>query len=148
MWLIHQAFGAALFFGCSFAQQDPKNPNLTSAFDIIEELRTLRDIQEENRKRIAKHDTELVAIKYELDEAKRNCNCRSTDNVAIPAMERTGDPQLNENRIQKGRSFSFKSVNELLIRRKCVSYIHFIHSCLCLAHSSLSQHAIYKFILK
>lgn len=104
MWLIHLVFVAALFF-YSVAQQHLKNQNPTTAFDIIEELRILRNSEEESRKRIAKHDTELAAIKSELDAARRYCDCSSTDNDELPGLRRTGDPQLNENRIRKGRSF-------------------------------------------
>lgn len=56
MWLIRLAFVAALCF-YSVAQQHLNIQNPTTAFDIIEELRILRNSEEERRKRIAKHDT-------------------------------------------------------------------------------------------
>lgn len=104
MWLIRFAFVAALCF-YSVAQQHPKNQNPTTAFDTIEELRILRNSEEESRKRIAKHDTELATIKSELDPARRYCDCWSTDNDELPGLKRTGDPQLSVNRIRKDRSF-------------------------------------------
>lgn len=104
MWLIRLAFVAALFFD-SVAQQHLKNQNPTTAFDIIEELRILRYRDEESRKHIAKHDTELAAIKSQLDATKGYCDCWPMDNAALPGLKTTGDPQLNENRIRKGRSF-------------------------------------------
>lgn len=93
----------SLFLFCCSTIQNP-----TTAFDIIEELRILRNSEEESRKRIAKHDTELATIKSELDPVRRYCDCWSTDNDELPGLKRTGDPlmpQLSENRIQKGRTF-------------------------------------------
>lgn len=107
MWLIRLAFVAALCF-YSVAQQHLNIQNPTTAFDIIEELRILRNSEEERRKRIAKHDTELATLKSELDPVRRYCDCWSTDNDELPGLKRAGDPhmpQLSENRIQKGRAF-------------------------------------------
>ena len=70
-------FGLAIAFVFSvglFAKEYSIS-NLDPMSDVIDELKSLRQEVEENRKRILNQENELKTVKQELEETKRQCQC-------------------------------------------------------------------------
>lgn len=105
MRLLHLAFGAILCV-CSCTTEHINNVATqmqNENIDILEELRLLRKMVVENRMLITKQETELKAIKSELEETKRNCHCGSTSDGKKTTPNRIGVHQRNTTLIRKGK---------------------------------------------
>lgn len=103
MWLCYLAFGAIVCV-CSCAEEHA-NPasNQDENIDILEELRLLRKMVVENRILITKQETELKAVKCELEETKRNCHCGSTSDGKKTTSNRTVVSQKKATLIRRGK---------------------------------------------
>lgn len=104
MWLRYLAFGAIVCV-CSCTEEHANlATNQDENIDILEELSLLRKMVVENRILITKQETELKAVKRELEETKRNCHCASTSDGKKTTPNRIGVlVQRNTTLIRKGK---------------------------------------------
>ena len=83
-------FGLAITFVFSVGLYAMENSisNLNPLSDVIDELKSLRQEVEENRKQILKQENELKTVNQELEETKRHCQCG-------PVIEKS-ETEMNE----------------------------------------------------
>lgn len=115
MWLVYLAFGAFVCFCSCTAEHKNNVANQDGNIDIIEELRFLRKMVVENRMLITKQETELKAVKHELEETKRNCLGGSTSDGKKTTPNEIGAPQRN--------------TTVTLIRKGKFQYTFFLYMC-------------------
>ena len=64
--------------------------------DLMNELKLLRSEVAENRKRIILQENELKAVKLELEETKRHCNCEPNSSNVMSSSEVNEDISIDE----------------------------------------------------
>lgn len=67
--------------------------------DVMNELKLLRSEVAENRKRIILQENELKAVKLELEETKRHCNCEPNSSNVMSSSEVNEDISIDEKSI-------------------------------------------------
>ena len=67
--------------------------------DVMNELKLLRSEVAENRKRIILQENELKAVKLELMETKRHCNCEPNSSNVMSSSEVNEDISIDEKSI-------------------------------------------------
>ena len=94
MMLLQFVIGCLLLVGSYSQEHVVLDRNELS--DVMNELKLLRSEVAENRKRIILQENELKAVKLELMETKRHCNCEPNSSNVMSSSEVNKDISIDE----------------------------------------------------
>ena len=97
MMLLQFVIGCFLLVGSCSQEHVVLDRNELS--DVLNELKSLRSEVAENRKRIILQENELRAVKLELEETKRHCNCEPNSSNVMSSSEVNEDISIDEKSI-------------------------------------------------